>query len=118
MADTLAIDLRKVQTRNGVWNRLHAQLVTLGEGKASLISHSETPWASITFNGTRHEIELMFDGAEAVEAGERFIEKLPDHEFAIAGQLVADATVRTTDHFFGEPESLRVVAVLLLLEED
>ena len=90
----------------------------LSEGRASVLSHEEKPWASITFSGTRHEVMLDFDGREAVEVGEEFIAALPDHEFTLPGQLVADATVREAEHTFaGENERLVVTAVLLLLEE-
>jgi len=34
-----------------------------------------------------------FCGPEAMAAGEELIERPPDHEFAIPGQLVADATI-------------------------
>ena len=58
-----------------------------------------------------------FQGDIAVEAGETFIADLPDHEFAIPGQLVADASVREVDHRFGAEERLVVTCVLLLLED-
>jgi hypothetical protein len=45
------------------------------------------------------------------------IERLPDYEFAIPRQLVADATITKVDHRFGAMERLEVTAVLLLLEE-
>ena len=67
-------------------------------GQATIVSHDEKSWASITFAGTRHRLELAFEGAEAVEAGELFIAFLPEHEFAIPGQLVADAAVTAVDH--------------------
>jgi len=98
-------------------DRLREALLRLAQGHASLLTHEETAWASITFTGTRHEVMLDFDGAEAVAAGEEFIDELPDHEFRIPGQLVADATVRAVDHRFGAEERLVVTAVLLLLEE-
>jgi hypothetical protein len=60
---------------------------------------------------------LDFDGADAVRAGEEFIDELPEHEFRIPGQLVADATVREVDHRFGADERMVVTAVLLLLKE-
>jgi len=81
------------------------------------MAHSETAWASVTFAGTRHRVELAFEGAEAIEAGECFIALLPDHEFAIPGQLVADATVVEVDHRLAPEPKLMVVAELLLLEE-
>ena len=67
--------------------------------------------------GTRHEVVLEFCGPEAVAGGEELIERLPDHEFALPGQLVADATITKVDHRFGAMERLEVTAVLLLLEE-
>ncbi|MBV7266618.1 hypothetical protein KCG45_10550 [Erythrobacter sp. WH131] len=92
--------------------------MTLAQGQASLLSHEDTPWASITFSGARHEVMLDFDGKLAVAVGEDFIANLPDHEFRIPGQLVAEATVREVDHRFGgEDERMVVTAVLLLLEE-
>lgn len=89
----------------------------LAEGRAGLLTHEEKPWSSITFSGTRHELMLDFDGAEAVAVGEEFIANLPEHEFTIPGQLVADANVREVDHRFGEDERMVVTVVLLLLEE-
>ncbi|NJO43520.1 MAG: hypothetical protein HC865_23790 [Cyanobacteria bacterium RU_5_0] len=91
--------------------------MTLTGGAGTLITHEEKPWASITFAGTRHEVVLEFCGADAVVGGEELIERLPDHEFTIPGQLVADATITQVDHRFGAMERLEVTAVLLLLEE-
>jgi len=108
---------RRYRPRRTAGDRLREALLCLAQGHASLLTHEETAWASITFSGTRHEMMLDFDGAEAVRAGEEFIEELPDHEFRIPGQLVADAAVRAVDHRFGAEERLVVTAVLLLLEE-
>ena len=50
-------------------------------------------------------------------AGERFIALLPEHEFTIRGQLVADATICAVSvELLPEPVML-VEAELLLLEE-
>ncbi|MEJ6008582.1 hypothetical protein [Novosphingobium aquae] len=77
----------------GPWARLLDSLIGLAGGHAELLSHAERPWTSATFSGTRHTAAFTFTGAEAVEAAEHFIALLPDHEFAIPGQLVADAAV-------------------------
>ena len=98
-------------------DRLREALSALAQGRAQVMAHSETAWASVTFAGTRHRVELAFEGAEAIEAGECFIALLPDHEFAIPGQLVADATVVEVDHRLAPEPKLMVVAELLLLEE-
>jgi hypothetical protein len=94
---------------------LNAVLGLAGEGE--LLRHAERPWASVTFSGTRHTIALRFAGPSAVAAGERFIAVLPEHEFTIRGQLVADATICAVSvELLPEPVML-VEAELLLLEE-
>ncbi len=108
---------RRYRPRRTVSDRVREALLMLAEGRASLLTHEEKAWNSITFSGTRHEVMLDFDGAEAVAAGETFIADLPEHEFTIPGHLVADATIREVDHRFGADERMVVTAVLLLLEE-
>lgn len=108
---------RRYRPRRSTADRLREAVLLLAGGKGQLLSHEEKPWSSITFSGTRHEVTLEFDGAEACVAGEDFIANLPEHEFTIPGQLVADATIREVDHHFGAHERMVVTAVLLLLEE-
>jgi hypothetical protein len=105
------------RTRRSLAEKVQAALSTLAAGRAAVLSHEEKPWASITFSGTRHEVVLEFKGTEAVVAGEDLMEHLPDHEFAIPGQLVADAAITAVDHQFGPEERLTLTTVLLLLEE-
>ncbi|WP_338240551.1 hypothetical protein [Aurantiacibacter hainanensis] len=95
---------------------LAAALVALGEDKGRIVSHSEKSWASITFAGTRHRVEMVFSGSEAVDAGECFIAFLPEHEFAIRGHLVADAAVVEVESTV-EPPRLSITCEILLLEE-
>ena len=97
-------------------NRLRDALLALADGKAAILCHEEKSWASITFAGARHRVELEFEGAQAVQAGELFIAFLPEHEFAIPGQLVADAAVTEVDHRI-EPPRMRVKVELLLLDD-
>jgi hypothetical protein len=108
---------RAPRARRTVSDRLREALLALAGGQARIASHRETAWASITFAGTRHRLELLFEGAEVIAAGEAFIEALPEHEFAIPRQLVADAAVSEVDHRLG-PEPRLAVAVELLLLED
>ena len=105
------------RTRRTTADRVRAALTGLTRGLGTVLGHVETAWASITFSGTRHRIVFEFCGPEAIAAGEELIERLPDHEFAIPGQLVADATIAMVDHRFGAMERLEVTCVLLLLEE-
>lgn len=96
--------------------RLREQLLGLACGHATVMGHEEKAWASVTFAGARHRVELAFEGLDAVAAGESFIAFLPEHEFAIPGQLVADAAVTGVDHRL-DPPRMRVTCELLLLEE-
>lgn len=103
-------------SRRSVAERLREAILQLAQGRATLAAHSEKSWASITFAGARHRIDLVFEGSGPVAAGERFIAFLPEHEFAIPGQLVADAAIVAVDHRL-EPPLMRVTCELLLLEE-
>ena len=98
--------------------RLREELQALAGGHAQFQSHSEKSWASVTFAGTRHRLVLAFAGAEAVEAAESFIAFLPEHEFAIPRQLVADAAVTEVEHRIGADPRMEVTAELLLLDEE
>ncbi|MDR7104059.1 hypothetical protein [Croceicoccus sp. BE223] len=103
--------------RPTVGDRLEHSLKALAEGHGQVVIHREIPWASITFCGTRHTISICFSGIAAVEAGDRLIALLPDHEFAIPGQLVADAQVLGADHALLPEPVLRVELELLLLDD-
>lgn len=116
-ADPAALPIPPRQPRRLAADDLREALQELGDRNFRIASHRETAWASITFAGTRHRLELLFEGAEGVAAGETFIDALPEHEFDIRGQLVADAAVMEVDHRL-IPEPRMAVAVELLLLED
>ena len=99
------------------WAKLLDALLELTGGHGELVSHTERPWASATFAGSRHTVTLNFDGLEAITAAEQFIAVLPDHEFEIRGQLVADATITEANLAMLPQPKFAVVAELLLLEE-
>ena len=105
------------RTRRHPSERVEQALRALAAGHGQIVIHREVPWASITFAGTRHTLMLSYCGAEAVAAGEDLIAVLPDHEFAIPGQLVADAQVLSVDHAMLPEPALRVEVELLLLED-
>ena len=98
-------------------DRLRDALHALCEHQGQLLAQSERAWASITFAGARHGFTLLFAGQDAVAAGERFIAALPDHEFALAGQLVADAPVTEVEYRLLPSPRLVVTCEVLLLEE-
>ena len=104
------------RVRKGSSERLREALLALAGGHAQIAAHREKSWASITFAGARHTVELAFAGAEEVAAGEVFIEDLPEHEFAIPRQLVAEATVVAVDHLL-DPPRMTVTCEVLMLDE-
>ena len=103
--------------RRGTSGRLEAALLALAGGHGRVVEHRERGWASITFAGTRHMVRIAFEGADAIEGGERLIAALPDHEFALPGRLVADATVSAVEHAMAPAPRMVVTCELLLLEE-
>ncbi|HWK40911.1 MAG TPA: hypothetical protein VNR60_03190 [Croceibacterium sp.] len=106
-----------LRQRRSAGERLREVLLELAGGQATALAHEETSWASVTFAGARHRVDLQFRGPEAVEAGEQFIALLPDHEFTLPRHLVADATVTQVNHRL-DPPHLTVRCELLLIEED
>ena len=107
----------RIPGRRRPWAALLAALQQLAGGKGELLRHMERPWASATFAGTRHTIALAFTGTEAIAAGEALIAALPEHEFTVPGQLVADAAVISVEHVAVPEDRLAVEVELLLLEE-
>lgn len=99
------------------WLRLLSEVLKLAGPNAELVKHSERPWASVTFSGTRHAITVNFSGPDATSAGEAFVTALPDHEFTIRGQLVADATIASVEQELLPEPRMTVDAELLLLED-
>jgi hypothetical protein len=99
------------------WLPLLSALLELAQGKAELLRHSERPWASVTFAGSRHSVVLAFAGEEALAAGEALIEVLPDHEFNLPGQLVAEAAVTSVEQTMLPEPQMELELTLLLLEE-
>ena len=99
------------------WLGVLSAVLDLAQAKGELVRHAECPWASATFAGTRHNVVIAFSGPDAVAAGEEFLARLPDHEFAIPGQLVADACIVRVDHATLPETRLECEVELLLLEE-
>lgn len=103
------------RVRPTMGERLTAALAKLAGERASIIRHAETPWASVTFSGSRHTVVLRFEGWEACDDGEAFIAELPEHEFTLPGVLVADAAVVRNDQVLLPEPVLEVEVELLLL---
>jgi hypothetical protein len=99
---------------------LNAALIALAQGHGTVVNHYETPWASVIFTGTRHQVELKFSGEDAVRAGECLVAFLPDHEFGKMPDrtsVVVDAFAGLVDYRLWETPVLFVVCELLLVEE-
>lgn len=99
------------------WLPLLDAVMALAGNRAVLVRHRESAWASVTFAGTRHALVLSFAGLEGIAAGEDFIAVLPEHEFAIPRQLVADAAIVAVEHTALPDAKLTVEIELLLLED-
>ncbi len=108
--------LRRARRSSG--DRLREALLALARGHGRFESHAEKAWASITFAGTRHSVRMVFKGSDSIAAGEQFITELPEHEFAIAGHLVADATIVSVQHNLLSGPKLTIECEVLLLEDE
>lgn len=76
-------------------DKVHAQLCAAllrMAAPAHIIRSHERPWASVTFSGARHWITLnvLCGRVATLEAD------LPEAEFNLPGQLVADLTITAT----------------------
>lgn len=94
---------------------IEGAVLALASNQAEIRDLAFRPWASITFVGSRVKMTVRFHGAEAVVAGEQFIAFLPEHEFDIPGQIVADAAVTGVSHEQGK--YLGATIEILLLED-
>lgn len=79
---------------------------------ACLRSRKQTGWHSATFSGERVTIELGLTGDDRSERAGRFADTLPETEFRLRRQLVADILVCDTRET-GDRLVLTVEALLL-----
>ncbi|MCW3849016.1 hypothetical protein OF829_17390 [Sphingomonas sp. LB-2] len=70
-----------------------------------------TRWASVTFTGARHMLTLAGTASPALT---RWIDALPEAEFALRGHLVADLSVEAVRR---EGAAVRVMLEVLTVEE-
>ncbi|MCJ2186140.1 hypothetical protein [Novosphingobium beihaiensis] len=97
--------------------RLLSEILQLAGRQVEFLHHAERPWSSATFSGSRHTVALAFSGADAIGQGEAYTHALPEHEFTIPGQLVADAAIVSVKHETLPVPRMTVAAELLLLED-
>jgi hypothetical protein len=106
------------QGARGPWLQVLSAVLDIAGQRVEFLRHNERAWSSVTFTGTRHVIGLRFAGEDAVADGEAFIAQLPEHEFTIPRQLVAEAAVTSVDHQFGDNGPVLTLDAELLLLED
>ena len=71
---------------------VRAVLDICGEGSHLVAAH-EREWASATFCGARHCLDLLIPAAGNGATLPCAIAELPDYEFDLAGEIVADCSV-------------------------
>jgi hypothetical protein len=72
----------------------------------------ETDWHSATFAGVRCEIDMRLSGENAANRAREFRDRLPDHEFNLPRNIVADiAVLQITE--LGPQITLSLEALLL-----
>lgn len=81
---------------------------------AELVSRKQAAWHSATFSGERVIFVLELAGAQRGEAAEAFTRALPDTEFHLRRQLVADIHVRESQE---AGDAVRLTVEALLLDE-
>ncbi len=60
---------------------------------SELVGAHEREWASATFSGARHSLDLLIPANDEGGALPDAIARLPDHEFDLMGEIVADCAV-------------------------
>jgi hypothetical protein len=74
--------------------RIAAQMVALiGHRDARVTPKACKSWSSVTFHGHRHGFAIADSGITDARALRRLEARLADHEFVLAGRLVADVTL-------------------------
>lgn len=84
--------MKHVRIKRDAGEMLAAALADLGPS-GWIVRREGTRWASATFTGMRHRIEMQFAGIEAIETGRTLASILPEHEFALHRHIVADISV-------------------------
>lgn len=81
-----------------------------------LVDIRSTDWHSLTFAGERHSITLRVAGPEGARVLARVTDGLEDHEFTLAGQIVADITVIDTVSTMADGSATTTIEALTVAE--
>jgi hypothetical protein len=71
-------------------------------------------WASVTFNGARHELAFRLEGPGAEQAADRFLANLDVAEFELRGHVLADIVLVSEDR---RPGCVRIGLEALTVED-
>jgi len=85
MSSAAAALLRALAARSGV-----------ERNRILLTDVRSTDWQSLTFTGERHQLSLRISGSDSGAVAERMCAGLEEHEFSIAGIVVADVALAGT----------------------
>ena len=86
-------------------------------GRAEVAKRASRSWASATFVGARHVLELHFAGEGAGAAAGDFLDGLGSREFDLPGHVVADIAL-VSDERNSEGTMVRLVVEALTVEAD
>ncbi|WP_267395985.1 MULTISPECIES: hypothetical protein [unclassified Sphingomonas] len=75
----------------------------------TVVDQAEQPWASATFTGATHQLQLSTEPGAALDA---WLAGLPEQEWTLPGQLVAECSVAPADGLTGH----RTISFLLIAE--
>lgn len=93
-----------VPNRHTVAHRLIGQILALCGDRAELAAAQQRSWASATFSGSRHIVDILAPVTAAVQASAL----LPEHDFDLHGEIVADCSAQVDRSAPGETAALRV----------
>lgn len=68
-------------------------------------------WASATFLGARHVLQLRLRGPEGIAAADRFLDGLEAAEFRLRGHILADIALVARDRLDDSAIRLRIEAL-------
>ena len=78
MRDATTVLLRAVRERFGTFTGLTVDRI------------ASRSWASATFTGSRHDLDLRLEGEGAEAKADAFLEQLDEAEFQLRGHILAD----------------------------
>lgn len=100
--------------RRDCHGRLISALLNRAGQDCDIVETTLTPWASATFIGARHCLTLILKGDDAAVRAEALTVLLPEADFTIAGHLVADLSVDSTE--VTGPDEARLRLSILTIE--